>query len=422
MVWRPLRQFPARALVSLLAVALGIAVVIGIRLASRAATQSFAATSRALAGSADLLVRGPAAIPAAMLARLNFLGGEARILPYINRIAYDPNARDTLELYGASLPALPTGARFGGGRGDKRRIALLGDRSGSVEYFPVHSIRPRSPRRAPLASRPARASRSKQGNAPRNSAALPLGSAVPSPGDRLAGCCRQTGRPAAVPLLLAAAYARQHDDHPGQILALVVGTRRLRFRIAGLLPDRGWARAQAGHIAVLDVGALAALLDPGVPPRFDGLSISLAPGVSAAAIARQIQPLIPAGDSVQPPASRQRQADKMLAAFQDNLLALSFVALLVGAFLIYQTMTMAVLRRRSAIAVVRALGAPARTVRAVMLTEAAAVGTLGALAGLGIGWLFARAAVRGLSATVNNLYAVSHPEPLRLTPADLALA
>ncbi|MGH9490942.1 MAG: ABC transporter permease, partial [Terriglobales bacterium] len=186
--------------------------------------------------------------------------------------------------------------------------------------------------------------------------------------------------------------------------------------------DRGWARAQAGHIAVLDVGALAALLDPGVPPRFDGLSISLAPGVSAAAIARQIQPLIPAGDSVRPPASRQRQADKMLAAFQDNLLALSFVALLVGAFLIYQTMTMAVLRRRSAIAVVRALGAPARTVRAVMLTEAAAVGTLGALAGLGIGWLFARAAVRGLSATVNNLYAVSHPEPLRLTPADLALA
>lgn len=354
LVWRPLRQFPARALVSVLAVALGIAVVIGIRLASRASTASFAATSRALAGPADLLVRGPAPIAAATLATLNRLGGQARILPYIHRIAYDPRAGDTLDLYGVSLWALP---HPGGGGG--------------------------------------------------------AGPAADAAG----------GSASAVPRLwLAAPYARRYAYQAGQMIGLIAGARRLRFRIAGLLPQRGLAQAQAGHIAVLDVGVLARMLAPGAPVHFDGLNIRLAPGVSRAAFAAQLQPLLPAGDAVQPPAARRRQADRMLAAFQTNLLALSFVALLVGAFLIYHAMTMAVLRRRQAIAVVRALGAPARAVQVVLLAEAAAVATLGAGAGLGLGWLFARAAVGGLSATVNNLYLLSHPLPPRLSLADVAVA
>lgn len=371
LVWRPLRQFPARALVSILAVALGIAVVIGIHLASRASTQSFAATSRALAGSADLLVRGPAPISPATLAKLNQLGGQARILPYIHRIAYDPHAKDTLDLYGLSLWALPH-------PGAHHTLELHGLRLFALPH-PFTPPRPYAP-------------------APRRPNA-------PSP-----------------TLSLAAPYAHRYGYHPGQILTLVAGARRLHFRIAGLLPQRGLAQAQAGHIAVLDVGALAGALAPGQPVRFDGLNIRLAPGVSRAAFAAEIRPLLPPGDALEPPAARQRQADKMLAAFQTNLLAMSFVALLVGAFLIYHAMTMAVLRRRQAIAVVRALGAPARAVRMALLAEAAAVATLGAGIGLALGWLFARAAVGGLSATVNNLYAVSHPLPPRLTLSGVALA
>ncbi|MGH9535217.1 MAG: ABC transporter permease, partial [Terriglobales bacterium] len=359
MVWRPLRRFPARALVSGLAVALGIAVVIGIRMADRAATQSFRATDRALAGQADLLVRGPAPIPASALARLNALGGEAQILPYIHRLAYDPEAQDTLDLYGADLLAEGQG-------------------------WPGPASAPAPP---------------------------PRGAATPARGPR------------PPPVLLAAAYARQHGDRVGEVLILILGARRIHLRIAALLPARGLARAQAGHIGVLDIAAFARLLARGDGvASFDGLDIRLAPGVSAAAFAARLRPLIPADDVVQPPAARERQAGKMLAAFQANLVALSFVSLLVGAFLIYNAMSLAVLRRREAIAVVRALGAQAGAVRRALLAEAGLLATAGALVGLGLGWLFARAAVGLLSATVNNLYAVSHPLPPRLTGADLAWA
>lgn len=401
-----------------LAVALGIAVVVGIRLANRAATESFRQTDRALAGRADLLVRGPAPIPASGLAALNALGGEARILPYIHRIAFDPRAQDTLELYGADLLAQPPPVAAKALAAAASAIAVRG---GAVARYaaggqgePSSQLRPGATRETPRSRAGTRASPS--------SAAGGLGPAA-RPRAFFSTTNRRRGTPSAAPLLLAAAYARRHGYRRGQILHLVIGARRLRFRIAALLPAHGLARAQAGHIGVLDIGAFARLLaGPGGHATFDGLAIRLAPGVSAASVIARLRPLIPADDVIQPPAARERQAGKMLAAFHANLLALSFVSLLVGGFLIYNAMSLAVLRRREAIAVVRALGAPAGAVRRALLAEAALLASAGALAGLGLGWLFARATVGLLSATVNNLYAVSHPLPPRLTPADVALA
>ena len=418
LVWRPLRQFPGRAVASGLAVALGIAVVVGIRLANRAATQSFRQTDRALAGRADLLVRGPAPISASRLAALNALGGEATILPYIHRIAFDPSAQDTLELYGGDLlaqpppvavPALTAAASAFAARGGAHPERRAGGDSGTPGPPLISRAKRDAPRRrAGVRARSSSVARGRGPSiAPRTSFA--------------AGDSR--GMASAPPLLLAAAYARRHGYRRGQILHLVIGARRLRFRIAALLPAHGLARAQAGHIGVLDIGALARLLaGPHGHEAFDGLAIRLAPGVSTAAVIARLRPLIPADDVIQPPAARERQAGKMLAAFHANLLALSFVSLLVGGFLIYNAMSLAVLRRREAIAVVRALGAQAGAVRRALLAEAALLASAGAVAGLGLGWLFARATVGLLSATVNNLYAVSHPLPPRLTPADIAWA
>ncbi len=402
-----------------LAVALGIAVVVGIRLANRAATQSFRQTDRALAGRADLLVRGPTPISASRLAALNALGGEATMLPYIHRIAFDPRAQDTLELYGADLLAQPPPAAAPAIAAAASAFAVRGGshperRAGGGAGAPGPPPRPRAKRDA---------RRRRAGARARSSSVAGGRGPTVAPRASFAAGNRRRGMASAPALLLAAAYARRHGYRCGQILHLVIGARRLRFRIAALLPARGLARAQAGHIGVLDIGALARLLaGPGGHEAFDGLAIRLAPGVSTAAVIARLRPLIPADDVIQPPAARERQAGKMLAAFHANLLALSFVSLLVGGFLIYNAMSLAVLRRREAIAVVRALGAQASAVRRALLAEAALLASAGAVAGLGLGWLFARATVGLLSATVNNLYAVSHPLPPRLTPADIAWA
>src|SRR5579875_2025646 len=108
LILRPLRQDALRTLLSLAAVALGVAVVIAIRVANRGAIASFQQTTSALAGGADLLVTGPQPLPAALLPKLFPLNASAEFIPYLDRHAWDPAHQDTLELL--SLDELAAGA------------------------------------------------------------------------------------------------------------------------------------------------------------------------------------------------------------------------------------------------------------------------------------------------------------------------
>ena len=67
----------------------------------------------------------------------------------------------------------------------------------------------------------------------------------------------------------------------------------------------------------------------------------------------------------------------MLAAFRWNLRVLSYIALVVGAFLIYNTISVSVVRRRTEIGILRALGATRPGVLAAFLGEALCFGVLG---------------------------------------------
>ena len=107
----------------------------------------------------------------------------------------------------------------------------------------------------------------------------------------------------------------------------------------------------------------------------------------------------------------------MLGAFRWNLRVLSYVALIVGAFLIYNTISVSVVRRRAEIGAVRALGASRRAVMLAFLAEAAAPRVLPApLAGLPLGRAMASAAVGLIGATVNALYVSSTPGPDHASP------
>ncbi len=94
----------------------------------------------------------------------------------------------------------------------------------------------------------------------------------------------------------------------------------------------------------------------------------------------------------------------MLAAFQFNLAALSWVAVIVGLFLVYNTLATAVIARRGEIGMLRAVGATRQTVVSLFLAEAAVLGAAGCLLGIPLGRALAWGAVHFTSATVTTLY------------------
>ncbi|MDJ0653051.1 MAG: FtsX-like permease family protein [Xanthomonadales bacterium] len=94
----------------------------------------------------------------------------------------------------------------------------------------------------------------------------------------------------------------------------------------------------------------------------------------------------------------------MSQAFELNLLALSLLALMVGAFIVFNTMRFFVVQRTQLFGIKRLVGLSAADVASWVLLEAAVIGVLGTLLGLALGVVMADVVLRQMADTVETLY------------------
>src|SRR6266853_485042 len=144
----------------------------------------------------------------------------------------------------------------------------------------------------------------------------------------------------------------------------------------------------------------------GTVGRLSRIDVRLPEGAAGAALLARLRAQLPPDLELRPTRAAARETFAMTDAFTTNLKAMSLLALLVGTFLIYGAVSFAVLQRRATIAVLRALGATRGEVLAVVLSEAALLGVVGALCGVLLGLAIGRGLVGLVSQTINDLYFV----------------
>lgn len=220
-------------------------------------------------------------------------------------------------------------------------------------------------------------------------------------------------------VLLSEAVAARAGLAPGERFLLEVGARRVPVTLAGLLaPADAISRRALEGLVLADIGTAQALLDR--PGRLDRVDL-LAPAEPAerAAFLADIGTGLPDSVELVPAGEQQATVASMTEAFRLNLTALSLLALLVGMFLVFNTVRFSVVQRRRTLAVLRALGLTRREVFGLILTEAALLGALGTLLGLGLGVLLGRAAVGLVTQTINDLYFVVTVREVPIPPGTL---
>jgi putative ABC transport system permease protein len=145
-------------------------------------------------------------------------------------------------------------------------------------------------------------------------------------------------------------------------------------------------------------GAGAAVLTPteaqrvvGAPGRFDQIDVAAAPGVSPAQLRARIRAVLPRTVAVR---TGQQQAAKNTSDLEENLsflrtflLIFAYVALVVGAFIIFNTFSITVAQRTREFGLLRTLGASRRQIMQAVVAEGLLLGVIGAVLGLfaGIG-------------------------------------
>jgi putative ABC transport system permease protein len=203
---------------------------------------------------------------------------------------------------------------------------------------------------------------------------------------------------------------------PGDRLQLVINDRLREYTVRGVYPDSNGNESAI----VMDIAAAQfALTRYG---RVDRILLKVPRTPSLEEWTRRFRASLPVGVDVRPQGTGTSENRRMLAAFRWNLHLLSYISLVVGAFLIYNTISVSVVRRRPDIGIVRALGAGRAAILAAFVGEAACFGFAGALIGLPLGRFMATGAVRLMSATVESLYVSSRPGPIVLDAVSLLLA
>ena len=129
-----------------------------------------------------------------------------------------------------------------------------------------------------------------------------------------------------------------------------------------------------------------------------------------------LQTLLPFNYKLQSYQAQQQSFAQMTEAFRINLTAMSLLAMLVGAFLVYNTMTFSVLQRRQAFAINRMVGTTGLQLFRHMLLEATILGLVGSVLGVLLGMLLGQGLLVLVTQTISDLYVSVDATELLITP------
>jgi putative ABC transport system permease protein len=195
---------------------------------------------------------------------------------------------------------------------------------------------------------------------------------------------------AADQVVVDAGTASRYGLHLGRRIRILFQGPPRSFTISGIV-GFGSADNLAGATLVLfDTPTAQAVLDK--RGMFDEISLKAAPDVSPAELRAAVQPVLPKGvEAVTSTTVADEQAKQLkqgLGFFRVVLLVFAFIALFVGAFLIFNTFTIIVAQRARELALLRAIGASRQQVLVSVLVEALVMGlfasAIGIVAGIGI--------------------------------------
>ncbi|WP_166647258.1 lipocalin-like domain-containing protein [Prosthecobacter fusiformis] len=347
-----MRKEPARTALTALGVMLGVAVMLAIQLANSGSLRGFSAALDAVSGKAALEITAPP------------LGVDETLLPGMS----------WLREYGIATPVIESDV-----------MAVVGEGREMLRIIGVDAMRDPALRDYAVA----------EGNSSGSSSATGM------------ELMALLGKPDS--LLITSTFAERHELQAGDKIKLQIGDRERLCSITAILGKSGQkgkggtqSALAAQSLAIMDIANAQVIL--GKAGRVDRVELRLHEGIPVENAEQEVKQRMSKGLSVQRPQRRSAAVEKMLAAFHFNLTMLSGIALVVGVFLIYNTVSVAVMTRRREIGMLRTLGVTRGQVLRLFLGEAALLGLIGAVLGVPLAKVLAEAAIALTSTTVDTLY------------------
>ncbi len=360
--YRYLQRHRWQLVLSVLGVALGVAVTVSVDLATGSAQRAFELSTEALTGTTThQVVAGSGGLDEATYRRL--------------RVDLDIRTAAPIVTGYVALASDPT-----------RVVRVLGIdplAEGAVRTYLAASLA--------------------DARAPDQATSLPLGELIVRPGATA----------------VTAETAEALGLVPGARLEVLVDGRTEQLSVVTVISaDRTANHAGLRDVLVVDISTAQEVL--GMTGRLTHIDLRLE-GEGVAAALERVETVLPPRAQIIVAGARTETTLQMTRAFRTNLRAMSLLAMVCGMFLIYNTMTFSVVQRRSLIGTLRSLGVTRAEIFRLVIGEAMAVGVLGTLVGLAAGVGLGGVLVDLVTRTVNDLYFAVTVRELAVSPATIAV-
>ncbi len=183
------------------------------------------------------------------------------------------------------------------------------------------------------------------------------------------------------------ATAQRQHLKLGQRILIAGRSPARRYTISGIAKFAGAESFGGGSVALLTLAE--AQYVSGEPGRYDGINVAASPGLSPSALASRIRAVLPSTlvvrTGAQEAANQTAELEEELGFLRTFLLIFAYVALVVGAFIVFNTFSITVAQRTRELGLLRTLGASRGQIMRSVVAEGLLLGVLGAVAGLFIG-------------------------------------
>ncbi|MDP9065422.1 MAG: ABC transporter permease, partial [Pseudomonadota bacterium] len=195
---------------------------------------------------------------------------------------------------------------------------------------------------------------------------------------------------------LSASAAQQLRVRRGETFEVTIGDSARPLRVAGILSSAAYPQP----LGIMDIASAQWAFDR--LGRLNRIDLRTRAGTPVEAFRARLARTLPEGILAVTPQIERDRAVTVTRAYRVNLNMLALVALWTGAFLVFSTQSLSVLRRRRSLALLRALGVTRGELQRGLIGEGLALGVLGSSIGVGLGVLFAAAMLRLLTGDLGN--------------------
>jgi putative ABC transport system permease protein len=204
-------------------------------------------------------------------------------------------------------------------------------------------------------------------------------------------------------MILTDSFAKSHGYKINDRIELLTAKGKMTFTVRAILSPTGLATAYGGALAIMDIDAARAAF--GKDGKTDRLDIVVDKNADVSKVAESIRRILPANFEVERPEMQSEQMERMIKSFQFMSRFFSSLALIVGIFLISNSVSISIAERRKEIGTLRALGTKRRGILTLFLSESFAMGTVGALIGAFLGRALAGYLVDSVTRAMSQQFA-----------------